>query len=265
MPISQNLDNQIPTIVAVVLDESGSMGSKKNGTLNGYNEYIQELKHNENVFFSLTKFASRGRVTIAVPLTEMQNVPELTNETYSPDGGTALIDATMKTIQSIEKESKNLKLEVEPRFLVVVLTDGEENDSHEFTMEQLKKEIEEKEKTGNWTFVYLGEKLDSWGDSQRLGFSGANTYSILSRSASKGIDTNNLNDVYEYSIGTDMLQNSRVYFSSSTRSVSNFMEQAYSKEGQEKLAELDALKQQMVSSNTNTTTTDETKPENKNK
>lgn len=222
MPITQDLDKNIPTIIALVLDESGSMGSKKKGTIDGFNEFLQGLKTNENVYFSLTKFSSRGTTTIAVPLQEVTNVPELNDENYTPSGGTALLDATMKTIQSIEERSKELGLTTAPRFLVVVLTDGGENDSQEFSFDQVKTEIEAKEKTGDWTFVYLAESLDQWNDSTNMGFGIGNTYSTFSRASSRGINVSDTNAVYNATM-QDVLSNTRVYMSSSLRSSKDFM------------------------------------------
>ena len=49
-----------------------------------------------------------------------------------------------------------------PAILCVIITDGHENASQEFSLETIKKLISEKEEQGNWTFVYLGADLEAW-------------------------------------------------------------------------------------------------------
>jgi hypothetical protein len=140
------------TKVVILLDESGSMLSKKEGTISGFNEYISTLKAKGNHFsVTLTKF---GENRIETPFVDIpiSKVPKLSDENYKPDGMTPLYDAISKTINKTRGKSHTL---------FMILTDGEENASKECTRETISKLIKECEKDG-WTFAYVGSGLDAW-------------------------------------------------------------------------------------------------------
>jgi Mg-chelatase subunit ChlD len=76
---------------------------------------------------------------------------------YRPNGNTALLDAIGKTIQSVEHQMKS----PEDSAVIIILTDGYENASRIFTLQQIRAMISSKEATGRWTFSYLGATLDA--------------------------------------------------------------------------------------------------------
>lgn len=157
------------TVVHLLLDTSGSMESVRDATITGYNEYINSLKEDGGKFkVSLTLFDSdmQGKLRLEkrYEAVNVDDVPELTRETFVPTGGTPLYDAFCTTLKDV-KDRKDEK------YLFVVLTDGEENMSREHTakhMSKLKKELEDK---GNWTFIYLGANQDAWATAQTFGYS----------------------------------------------------------------------------------------------
>lgn len=160
------------TVVHLLLDASGSMQSVKQATIDGYNEYINSLKEDGGKFkVSLTMFDSdmsgNLRLEKRHDAVNIDDVPELTDETYQPNGGTPLYDAFCTTL-------KDVKPREDEKYLFVVLTDGEENMSKEYTEKQmtsLKKELED---NGNWTFVYIGANQDAWATASRFGYSSSN-------------------------------------------------------------------------------------------
>lgn len=166
---------KITTIVNFILDESGSMNAIKKQTIDGFNEYINGLKKQKaNVLFTLTTFET-GRIEqkfIAKPIKEVE---PLTDKTYNPGGGTPLYDAAVTTMEKVAAEVE--KMEETPAVLVVMMTDGEENASTEYDEHCLKDLIQELEKKGNYTFVYMGANQDAWANAQKFGISKGNTYS----------------------------------------------------------------------------------------
>jgi uncharacterized protein YegL len=158
------------TYVNFLLDTSGSMAAKKQETINSFNEYIQSLKKDKKskYKFSLTKFHSQANVIYNNM--DMQNVPELTDKTYQPDGMTALFDAIGITASKISKDEKN-------KILFIILTDGEENSSNEYKIEAIKKLIDEKQKK-NWTFTFMGCDIDAYNIAKTYGISRGNTISF---------------------------------------------------------------------------------------
>lgn len=156
------------TIVNFILDKSGSMGSVKDATISGFNEYLKTLKKDaKGCEFSLTLFDTVVKTPyVGEPL---KNVKELDSKSYVPDGMTALYDAVCKTIEDAKKKvTKGVKV------LTVIMTDGEENASKEYTEKNLKELVSNLEATKMWSFVFLGANQDSWKNAGAWGFASSN-------------------------------------------------------------------------------------------
>lgn len=167
-------------LVSFLLDETGSMQSCFDATLSGFNEYIRSLRDGRGkgkVVFSLTKFNSNETrmVHSAIPI---QDVPALDKHNYNPEATTPLYDAIGRTVWAMEGSLKALAEKVQ--VIVVILTDGEENASVEFTQAQIFKLITAKKKEG-WTFVFLGADQDAYRAAERLGVDRANAMAYDSR------------------------------------------------------------------------------------
>ena len=162
-------DNDSSSIkVNFLLDESGSMGSCIDQTISGFNEYIKALKkEKKKVRFTLTTFSS-SNVNMVHNNVNINDVKELNVENYHPGGGTPLYDAIGGTIEGSKKDGKTL---------FVIMTDGQENASREYTVDSITKLIKGKEKVG-WTFVYLGADQDAWQYSRNIGLTKMNTMSF---------------------------------------------------------------------------------------
>lgn len=164
-----------PTIrVSIILDESGSMISCASQTISGYNEYINGLKVGDkaNYLITFSKFdSSPGDPTCRIQYVDkpLAEVPELTKETFIPRGGTPLYDAIGQTVSALKEGDGDV--------LVIILTDGGENSSKEYTANTVKTLIKQKEATGKWTFVYLGANQDAWMVAQQFGMHQGNTQS----------------------------------------------------------------------------------------
>ena len=158
------------TLVAFLLDETGSMLSRKSAVLSGFNEYLLSLKKPaQKVLFSLTKFNSAKTELpyVAAPLSQVE---PLTERTYQPDATTPLYDAIAATIQAAEQKDHGAD-----RVLCVILTDGLENASQRYTLTDVLRMIREKESTKRWTFAYLGANQDAWAVGVSMGIPQQNT------------------------------------------------------------------------------------------
>lgn len=154
-------------LVNVILDKSGSMSTKVQDVIGGFNLYLDELAKEPAVDygFSLTLFDTVVEVKHkAVPLAK---VAKLDESTYRPSGDTALLDAIGNTVQT-------LSTDVFDKTVTVIMTDGEENSSREWTMPAIRELIRNKEAAGNWTFVFLGANLDAFAQGASLGVPVAN-------------------------------------------------------------------------------------------
>jgi len=152
--------------VAFLLDESGSMHATMAQTIAGFDQYINGLKEDDNGKYRLTlvKFNSE-QITTLYSNESLKNVSSLAG--YKPDNYTPLYDAIMDLIDETKpKDDWNV--------LFVIMTDGLENASRKYTLEDVKKRIAEKKEEG-WNFIFLGANIDSFEVGSSLGVPWGNT------------------------------------------------------------------------------------------
>lgn len=160
------------TLVVFLLDETGSMFGKEKEVVRGYNKYIGTLKDSgKDIRFTFIKFDSTKIETVHSGV-EISSVPEISTEEYRPGAMTPLYDTIGRTIKATEKLAKK-----KTAVLFVVLTDGLENWSKEFTKSNIVDLIKKKTKSG-WTFAYLGADQDAWKVTVDLGYHKGNTISV---------------------------------------------------------------------------------------
>jgi len=150
--------------VAFVLDQSGSMGHLTEAVVAGFDEFVHELRADDGeTLFSLTTFDTRfEHVHVAVPLGD---VPPLAQTGYRPGGMTALFDAVAHTVVATDRRlAENGR--ADEKVMVVVMTDGLENSSTDYTARTLAHLIETYDARPNWTFVYLGAAHGSLEDAR---------------------------------------------------------------------------------------------------
>ena len=153
-------------LITFILDESGSMSDIRHATREGFNAYRQEqIAHGGETWWTLTTFNQDVQTRFsALP---GRRVPPLGRE-YSPHGCTALYDAIGASIVKTRAHLSELGGERPADIIVVILTDGMENASQEWTRAQVFELITEAENAG-WQFIFLGANQDSWEVSQNLG------------------------------------------------------------------------------------------------
>jgi Mg-chelatase subunit ChlD len=160
--------------IVCILDRSGSMETIIDDSIGGFNAFLKEQKN------------LPGKAKLSVVLFDDQyeklydrikikDAEELTSETYVPRGMTALYDAIGKTITSMKvKDSKPV--------VIAILTDGEENASKEYTIEQINKLIKEKRDLG-WEFVFLAANQDAFAVGGKMGIDAGSTFSYVADGA----------------------------------------------------------------------------------
>lgn len=142
------------TYVTIILDQSGSMGGTKAQAIQGYNEQVQQMKLNskdQDIFCSLITF--NGEVFEHLWCEPADKLTEATTEDYKTEGSTAMRDAIGYAIEKLQKTVDNSG---DIAHLVVIVSDGEENASHHYSVEALSELKSAVDKTGKWTFTYMG-------------------------------------------------------------------------------------------------------------
>lgn len=156
--------------IIFVIDESGSMQGTESDVIGGFNSFIekQKTKSYGKVDVTLYKFNNEtSRIFNNLPL---EKIRPLDNTDYSPGGLTALYDTIGIAINQADKHSSILKQKYKPDMVImVIITDGQENASREYSAHTVKQLIEKHEKSESWQFIYLGADLSSFSDADDLG------------------------------------------------------------------------------------------------
>lgn len=151
------------TYVGLVIDGSGSMAPFKTDTIGGVNTLIKETQENGDLAgdtrMTLVSFGERdyGNAPRVIMQNEMPGeIALLTDESYNPAGGTALLDGIGMMIEILEpfdKEDEDIS------FLVTIFTDGMENASREWINGRLKEKLKTLQEKENWTFTLIGANV----------------------------------------------------------------------------------------------------------
>jgi hypothetical protein len=183
------------TDINIVLDRSGSMQSIKDDTIGGFNAFLAEQKAVPGeATISLVQFDNVYEVVYGGMA--LSQAPELTAKTFVPRGSTALLDAIGRTInQTGERLAVMPESERPSKVIFVILTDGYENASQEFTATQINQMIQQQRDTANWEFVFLGANQDAITTASQLGIQAGNAMSyaaspVGTRAAFKSVAKN---------------------------------------------------------------------------
>ena len=163
--------------IVVVLDESGSMEELGKEPLEAVNTFITTQKNittNDQSTFTLWKF--NHEVSLAIDNESLGDVEPFTD--FKPHGTTALYDAIGLAIDN-KKDTDNV--------VCVIVTDGLENSSKEYTQKIIKARINNKEINNNWKFVYLAANQDVFSVGNNIGFNRDRCASFASHEGNGGL------------------------------------------------------------------------------
>jgi len=148
------------THITIILDRSGSMASIKNDVQGGFDSFINEQKEVDGTAtVTLVQFDSQFETVYS-----MRDISEVPRLLLTPRGGTALLDAMGQTMNSEIAMVDALNDDDKPeKCLFVVITDGEENSSREYTRERVFEMVEElrQKEDIDYDFVFIGANQDA--------------------------------------------------------------------------------------------------------
>lgn len=169
--------------IAIILDRSGSMATIRTETVDAFNEQVKAIKASSkdmDTKVSLVTFASEKDEPL-IWNKATRNLKKLELKDYIPNGMTAMYDAVGFTINEF-KQLKEFN-DKNTSFLIVIISDGEENNSKAYRSADIAELVKELTATQKWTFTYLGANQDLSKVSQNLGLSLGNTMSFVASSA----------------------------------------------------------------------------------
>lgn len=175
-PLNANPNHPMKkTEIAFILDRSGSMQTMTHAAISGFNEFLKAQQgtlddHGMPIpaTFSLILFDHEY-----LPVYHRQDIQiarPLTLATYVPRGNTALLDAIGRTIDEIGHAlAATPEAERPAKVVIAILTDGEENSSRQFSMEDINRRITHQTEKYQWEFMFLGANQDAIATAARMG------------------------------------------------------------------------------------------------
>lgn len=163
------MTNPHVSLIAALLDRSGSMQAIADDTRGGFDAHIA-AQRGEPGTTRVTLAQFDNRYEIVYQNRDIADVPPLTLE---PRGGTALLDAIGRFVTEVGAGLSALPEDERPgEVTVLVMTDGFENASTEWTGQAIRDLIAHQETVYSWDFVFLAANMDAVEVGERLGFAG---------------------------------------------------------------------------------------------
>lgn len=166
----------------ILLDRSGSMaGPKWEKSIGGINEYVSTLKI-EGIEGSISVIAfdsgygnskpnedrsDRVRFTPLRTDVEITNFEYISHQEVSPAGGTPLYDATARVLNMADKNNNE-------KTVIVIVTDGEENESVIYNLTSIKDRIDTCRYRG-WEVIFLGAEFNVENTAMKYGLATTKT------------------------------------------------------------------------------------------
>jgi len=167
-----NVKKEQTTHIVILRDRSGSMWEVKGDVDGALAAFLSEQK------------AVPGKATITLAdfnsayetVYSAENIQDAEVSPLEPAGCTALLDAVGRGIRDTDSYLSGLGDSGKPDLvIVVIITDGMENASREYTRTGVKNLIEARTKESGWRFSFLAAGVDAFSEANSLGISKGNT------------------------------------------------------------------------------------------
>ena len=159
------------TELVFILDKSGSMSGLENDTIGGFNAMLTKQKTLESEC-RVTTVLFDNEYELIHDRIDIQAIHPISDKEYQVGGTTALLDAVGRTIYKIDNAQKHTAEEYRAeQIMFVIITDGEENSSREYSAKSIKDLIKQKKEKDAWEFVFLAANIDAVETAGKYGIS----------------------------------------------------------------------------------------------
>jgi hypothetical protein len=125
---------------------------------------------------TIVQFDSQDPQDVTIWGAPLPEITHLDPQTFVPRGGTPLLDATGLLIgRTMVDQSARIAAGLQAEDIIfVTVTDGEENQSREFNLAQIRELVEKRTEEG-WAFIYLSAGIDAYADAAQMGIHSGDT------------------------------------------------------------------------------------------
>jgi len=149
------------TELVFILDKSGSMSGLESDTIGGFNSMLKKQQKEEGEAIVTTVLFDNNYQVLHDRI-DINAVNPISENEYFVEGSTALLDAVGKTINKIVNVQRNSTDDYRAeKVLFVIITDGMENASREYSYKKISKMIETEKIKYGWEFIFLGANIDA--------------------------------------------------------------------------------------------------------
>ena len=157
------------TELVFILDKSGSMRGLEADTIGGFNSMLTKQQAAEGECLITTVLFDHSYELLHDRI-DLKAVSAITDKEYQVGGTTALIDAIGRTIRKIANAQRHTADEYRAEnVMFVIITDGAENSSREYSAEKVKAQLERQKTKYGWEFIFLGANIDAVQTAGRFG------------------------------------------------------------------------------------------------
>ena len=154
-------------------------------TVGGYNSMLEKQKK-EPGSANVTTVLFSSDISLLHDRVPIEEVKALTDREYRVGGMTALLDAIGDTVNRMAAVQKALTEDQKAgKVIVVIITDGYENSSREYSYDKVKGLLERLKAERDWEFLFLGANMDAVKEARRFGIGADRASSYVNDS--KGI------------------------------------------------------------------------------
>ena len=148
-----------------------------NDVIGGFNTFIDEqIRNGADARMTIVQFDSQDPQDVTIWGAPLPEITHLDSQTFVPRGGTPLLDATGLLIgRTMVDQSARVAAGLQAEDIIfVTITDGEENQSREFNLAQIRELVEKRTEEG-WAFIYLSAGIDAYADAAQMGIHSGDT------------------------------------------------------------------------------------------
>lgn len=176
------------TELVFILDKSGSMSGLETDTIGGYNSMLEKQRSVEGECY-ITTVLFDNKYELLHDRIDIRGVSPITEKEYFVGGSTALLDAIGRTIDKIGNAQRRTGEDYRAeKVLFVIITDGQENSSREYSIEKVRAQIEHQKARYGWEFIFLGANIDAVETAGRIGISAERAQNY--HADSRGVELN---------------------------------------------------------------------------